>query len=363
MSTAQEHCTDALDLGWRLAALYAQRPDAAAPDGGSAGYLPAVDNLAESDRLELYLRAAASIARRMGAAACGDEIEALVALAREHPRRPDAVAVLRDRLRACHTTMTKDLWAARESDGKAFELGTSLFDTWYRVASPGEQGLAPALRDVFGPARVERVKLLLDDLEALLPSVAVTVVRAHLDRWKALMEQRPHRATRFPPDTLWRLYSQVVTWRQLLTGAKEPEAFLTARDRGRLHREYSWLIWRSFLRPAPIACLAVIAGLAAALMFGGPQVTDAARLVIAPLGAIGLSKASFAVLARDRFHTWSMLVWNRAVAGVLFRATCQAEAVLGPVYCGRLPRARRAAAAVTRPLPRLAAETGPAPEL
>jgi hypothetical protein len=342
----------ALDLGWRLAALFAEtkRPPAADDDGRPRPQLPAVDRLPETDRLELYIRAAASVARRMEACVRADEIESLVDLSHKLREHPDKAEALRARLYECHTTLTKELWARREACGKAFELGTSLFDTWQRVAEASGDDKAEAWKDAFADDRVERIKVLLDDLESRLPSVAVTVVRAHLDQWHKVLCRRPEPDGGRPRDAERWLQSQVATWRQLLTGDKEPESFLTAPDRRRLHRRFSGLIWRSFLRPAPIACTLAIAAVVAALMFGGPAISDAARLVVAPLGAIGLSKASLTVLARDHLRTWTSLLWNRAVAAVLGEVTCYVDRVV-PATGGRCTRVRRAAASVTQRLP------------
>lgn len=342
-----------LDLGWRLAALFAETKRLRSADSGgrAQAHLPAVDGLPERDRLELYVRAAASVARRMDVGVRADEIESVVELARAVQEHPERAHALRAHLYECHTALTKELWAHHESCGKAFELGTSLFDTWQRVdEARGDDAKAEAWAEVFARKRVERIKVLLDDLESRLPSVAVTVVRAHLERWhKVLGEPTAPDAVR-PRDAEQWLQSQVITWRQLLTGAKEPESFLTAPDRRLLHRRFSGLIWRRFLRPAPVACMLVIAAVAGALMFGGPAISDAARLLVAPLGAIGLSKASLTVLARDHLRSWTTLLWNRAVAAVLGEVTCYVDKVV-PTTGRRCTRARRAAASVTRRLP------------
>jgi hypothetical protein len=369
-AAGDQRTRDAIDLGWRLAALYdeAERLSPARCERRVGTYLPAVDGLSDNDRFELYVRAAASVAQRLGADARAHDVEALLDTAQAVFEERESIQALRAGLYECHTALTKELWAGCEADGKAFELGTSLFDTWHRVADKdGNEAKNAAWKDTFGRERVARVKLLLDDLESRLSSVAVAVVRAHLVRWEWAIAQRPRKQGAPSTKAEQHLHSQVLTWRQLLTEDKAPEAFLTCGYRRRLHHEFSWLVWRSFLRPAPILCILLIAGIAAALMFGGPKVTDAASLLVAPLGAIGLSKASLNVLARDRMHVWTMLLWNRAMATVLFKATCFADVVLPqPRRGASLNHVKRLAATVTRPLPMhtvVAPEPLPAPEL
>src|SRR5918995_995620 len=73
----------ALQLGWRVAELYAQVNDPGEPSNDTL--LPAHQSLEPGDQLELQLRAAAGDARRAGIAAKADELEALLADAGEAP--------------------------------------------------------------------------------------------------------------------------------------------------------------------------------------------------------------------------------------------------------------------------------------
>jgi hypothetical protein len=376
---AHDPVTCAIDLGWRLAALYAEverlhiashelhaascEPSAASPEPRRGSCLPCVEGLPESDRVVLYLRAAASVGRRMGADERADEIDELVPIARDGLRSAEEVALLRADLRKCHMALTMHLWATQEAYGKAFELGTSLFDTWHRVAAAAPADKDTAWREVFAPERVKRLKVRIDDLESRLTPVAVTVVRAHLERW----EWRAQHRSGLADDAECRLSAQVNTWRQLLTGDKAPEAFLSTTARRDLHREFSGLVRRSFWRPAPIACVVLVAAVAAALMFGGSGASEAARLAVAPLGAIGLSKASLAVVARDRLRAWTTLLWNRAVATVLFEVTCHAGALIVPAPRHRsVAGLQRAGAVLVGRLPwptLIAPDRVPAPQL
>jgi hypothetical protein len=361
----------ALDLGWRLAAIYAELGGLSVggpPSHAPPGCLPAVSGLPRGDRLDVYLRAAASIAQRMGADSHADEVERMRREA--SGRRLDMAGEerLRARLFACHTKLTKQLWGHHEADGKAFELGTSLFDSWHRVAgAPGGQAKVVAWTRAFSRQRVERMKVLLDDLESRLSSLAVTVVRAQLDSWRAAAERLADGGGTSLEAAEHHLPSQVTTWRQLLTGDKGAEAFLTRHDRRRLHQEFSRLVWRSFCRPGPILCLLLVAALAAALVVGGSRMSDAAKLLIGPLGALGLSRVSLSVIARERLGDWTTLLWNRAMANVLYEATCLSATLVTSAGTATTPaHLRRVASAVTRPLPLVTVTTPrplPAPEI
>jgi xanthosine utilization system XapX-like protein len=317
----------ALELGWRFAALYAdlERPLHHAVDAEASHLcLPALETLPHGDQLELQVEAAASLARRLDAPAHAAQILALGSEVRE-ACDPQAV---RARLRACHNRLIKDLWAKQGIQGKAYELGNSLFDSWNRVrlaeADP-QQTSADAWRKVFGPERTERIKVLLDDLQTQLPGTAVTVVKAHLDFWRDAVAMHLETAAVPPIDGAELVQAQTVIWRQLLTKDKEPEAFLQREDRRRVHREFKQLVWRSLLRPTPL--FAGLAGIAllVGLLAGVIQIASTAQSLIALLGAIGLSQASLAVVARKRMEEWIELLWNRALANVVFDATCKAD--------------------------------------
>jgi hypothetical protein len=324
----------ALELGWRLATLYAdlQQPvHAVGRVSAAPACLPAVETMPTGDQREVQVRAAASLAYRLRAGAHADEILALADAVRGARRSRNATVVLRRRLGTCHAKLVKELWFKHEAQGKAYELGTSLFDSWNRVRMVPATDAARSMnewRAAFGHERVERIKVLLDDLQTQLSPTAVTVVKAHLDFWRAAVKEHVTAGGDVPPpEGADLLRAQTIIWRQLLTQAKEPEAFLQREQRRDLHRAFKGLIWRSVLRPLPIVAGVAVVALLAALLAGVIRAASTAQTVIALLGAVGLSQASLTVIARDRIRDWTELLWNRAVADVVFQATLLADEV------------------------------------
>jgi hypothetical protein len=322
----------ALELGWRLAVLYADLEEPLYKVGvveAAPACLPALETMPNGDQLELQARSAASLALRLKASSHAGDLLALandVHAASGSSRDPRAI---RERLYECHTGLIKTLWASQEAQGRAYELGTSLFDSWNRIRLADRKSPRRTVlewRAVFGDQRIDRLKVLLDNLQSQLPPTAVTVVKAHLDFWSEAVDAHvDKRAVKPPKNGIALLRSQTIIWRQLLTKDKEPEAFLGRDDRHRLHREYTRLVWGSFLRPKRVlAALAVVAVLTAGLM-SGAFASSAAKGVFAFVGAIGISQASLAVIARDRVRRWTELLWNRALANVVFEATCKAD--------------------------------------
>jgi hypothetical protein len=203
MTDAQARDTEltaAVQLGWRLAELYARVNDTGDPTRDTL--LPAHESLEPADQLELQLRAAAGDARRAGAGPAADRLEAL---------------------------------------GTAYELGNGLSDTYGRVCrAHREPSCSPRttwLR-VFAPDRIERIKKLLDDLETRLDSRGVAIVRAHLDTWSRELPRRLA-AKEAPPLRRVRdgLRRQTVIWRQLIAGDKAPEADLDSHARSEVRLE------------------------------------------------------------------------------------------------------------------------------
>ena len=88
------------------------------------------------------------------------------------------------------------------------------------------------LREVFAERRVERVKRLLDDLQTRIDPAAVRIVKQHLERWQAAVGERE--ATCTTRADLEPLDSQAVTWFQLVSGDKEPEAYIDHEDRAKV---------------------------------------------------------------------------------------------------------------------------------
>jgi hypothetical protein len=351
----------ALELGWRLAVLYADLENPLHAVGeveAVPACLPAVETMPNGDQLEVQVRAAASLAYRLKATSHGDEILDLAgAVHATCGSRRETVAV-RGRLRECHSKLIKELWFKHEAQGKAYELGTSLFDSWNRVRlapSADELGRVKEWQAVFGRDRIERIKVLLDDLQTQLSPTAVTVVKAHLDFWREAVKEHVKDDAAPPSEkSIALLRAQTVIWRQLLTEAKQPEAFLQREDRRELHRTFKQLVWRSVLRPLPILAGLGAVALLAALLSGVIHVASTAQSAVALLGAIGLSQASLAVIARDRIKDWTGLLWNRALADVVFEATLLADDVFQwretSVSCSLAQAGRRV---IGRPAPAL----------
>jgi hypothetical protein len=319
----------ALELGWRLAVLYAdlERPlHAVGEIDAVPACLPAVETMPNPDQLEVQVRAAASLAFQLKATERAHEILALASDV--HAKQREAHSI-RGRLRICHSALIKELWFKQEAQGKAYELGTSIFDSWNRVRLASCAGAARTVgewRTVFGDERVERIKVLLDDLQTQLPHTAVTVVKAHLDFWRDAVAKHVTDDAATPPDGVELLRKQTVIWQQLLSEAKRPESFLKGEHRREVHRQFKQLVWRSVLRPLPIlAGLAAIAALVVVVWQIDPHKT--VNAVLALLGALGISQASIAVVARDRLRDWTEMLWSRALANVVFEATLLADDV------------------------------------
>ena len=251
--------------------------------------------------------------------------------------------------------MQKDLWALDESAGKAYELGDGLSDTYGRVCRAYRRDAEDALatwKDVFLPARIERLKKLLDDLQSRLNAAGVAVVRAQLDAWCAgvatrLRGERPRRARRRCATGLRR---QTVIWRQLLTGDKAPEAYLDRHARAALHDDMRALIWRRYRHWA-----LVLAAVVLAVVVAWPHLEDVSSAVVAAVGALGLTKASVLLAVRGRARPV-------VVAAVGARAGAEdrrGDARRSTACCPPPPRARGGIAVA---VPRLSARIAARPQ-
>jgi hypothetical protein len=327
--------TAALQLGWRVAELYAQVNDPGQPAGDTL--LPTHQSLAPEDQLELQLRAAAGDARRAGIASRAHALEQLVSYAREAPTSSDAAEAFRSEVRKCHVELSKELWAGDEAAGRAYELGNGMSDTYNRICRSymvADEEPATAWESMFASGRVERLKKLLDDLQSRLNPAGVAVVRHHLDVWRDNVPARI-RAGGPPPLKKVRdgLRRQTIIWRQLLAGDKEPEAYLDSDARAELRGDLRELVWtrcRGWILP--------VAAILFLLVFFLPHVVDwyersvletgVASAFVAVAGAVGLTKASMLVTVRTRAQQWSELLWNRAVAKKVSDMTLVLDAVL-----------------------------------
>jgi hypothetical protein len=324
-------------LGWRVAELYALVDDTGTPAGDTL--LPAHGSLEPADQLELQLRAACGDARRAGVTSKGAALDGLVEGARSAPDSPAAAEAFRAQLRRCHIEVQKDLWALDEAAGKAYELGNGLSDTYGRVCRAyrrdGEEP-SETWEQVFVPARIERLKRLLDDLQSRLNAGGVAVVRAQLDAWCAGVQARL-KSGEAPPEQLVRdgVRRQTVIWRQLLAGDKEPEAYLDRDARAGLRDDLRRLIWRRYRRwsyvlgAALFVLVLALPWLISAYETGFVQ-TGLASGLVAIAGAAGITKVSILLTVRGRLDQWAQLLWNRALAQRVVEATLTLDSVLPP---------------------------------
>jgi hypothetical protein len=335
MTAPEPPLAAALLLGWRVAELYALVDDTGAPAHDTL--LPAHGSLAPADQLELQLRAAAGDARRAGVTSKSASLADLVERARSAAESPAHAEAFRARLRCCHIEVQKDLWALDEAAGSAYELGNGLSDTYGRVCRAYRSDAEDTLdtwEDVFRPARVERLKKLLDDLQSRLNASGVAVVRAQLDAWSDGVAARL-RPGMLPPEPRVRLglRRQTVIWRQLLAGDKAPEAYLDHHARAGLRDDLRNLIWRRYRRHA-----VVLAAAALALSLAWPHLSGATSAAVAVAGALGLGKASVLLTVRGRLDQWSRLLWDRALAQRVVEATLTLDSVLPPQRTSRWRR-------------------------
>jgi hypothetical protein len=330
--------TAAVQLGWRVAELYAQVNDTGEPSNDTL--LPAHGSLEPEDQLQLQVRAAAGDARRAGIVSKEADVERLLSYARKAPSSSEAAEVFRCQVRKCHVELSKDLWARDESAGKAYELGNGMSDTYSRICRAyrvSDEEPETAWEDVFASDRIERLKNLLDDLQSRLNPGGVAVVRHQLDVWGKGVPERIQAAGGPPPFERIRdgLRRQTIIWRQLIAGDKEPEAYLGSDARAELRGDLRELVWRRcrvWIVPAAAALFLLAFFLPQVLHWYEESVvgTGIASAFVAIVGAFGITKASMAMTVRARVHQWSELLWDRAVANKVSDETLALDAVLPP---------------------------------
>jgi hypothetical protein len=348
----------ALQLGWRIAHLYALADD----DLGeplSDTLLPLHESLEAADQLELQVRTAAGDARRAGSTRGADALDGLKGTARAAPYSDEECLKFRGALWECHVEIDKELWASSESGAKAYELGNGLSDTYNRICRAYRDpaiDLAGEWQAVFGEQRIARLKECLHDLQSRLDPRAVTVVSDQLDAWRRRVSQTPLQLPE-EPEVRRLLRRQTIIWRQLLIGDKRPEAFLDRRQRAGLRRELARLVWKRYLPCLP--GLAVVVGLVflAAVNFShisrwyehNLAATGAATLLASVAGALGITVASVGLTVRTRMSEWTDLLWSRAVSAQVTAVTLTVNELLPPprrgVISGAGLRVRRPAAA------------------
>ncbi|HEX6715112.1 MAG TPA: hypothetical protein VF066_17105 [Thermoleophilaceae bacterium] len=341
--STDERAAFAIDLGWRIAELYALNVEYE-PVERLCDLLPGRSSLSRDDRLELELLAAAGAAGRLGVDVSEVRVNELRELAgRAAARTGDAQKEFREALERCHVALDKALWTHGEAEGRAYELGIMLSDTYNRLLRVYHERSAAAAqewRDVFGEPRITTLLTLLDNLQSRLDPSAVTVVRDHLSDWRErVSESLPEGEDVGPPDATAteHVRSQAVAWRQLLTGDKEPEAFLDPQARRRVKDQLLHLMWRRYwvYALALFAALAVTSGVLVRLhpdigSWYDHHTRDAAlvtSLFVSVAGALGISKASINRAVRQDLRKWSALLWNRALAHVVYLETSHVESV------------------------------------
>ena len=300
----------ALQLGWRVAELYALVNDPGEVTNDTL--LPGHASLEEKDQLQLQLRAAAGDARRAGVTSNEVKVDRLLAYAREAPRSDEGKEIFRSHVRRCHVELSKDLWSRDEAAGKAYELGNGLSDTYSRICKayrePDEDPRATWL-DVFHRDRIERLKTLLDDLQSRLNPGGVTVVSDQLEAWSERVRDRLEDDGELPSreDARVWLRRQTITWRQLLAGDKEPEAYLDTDARAELRgdmrdlalsRGWGWIVAVAGSLFLLVAFLPEVMGWYKESVVG----TAAAAAVVAAAGVIGITRASIGIAVRARVH-------------------------------------------------------------
>jgi hypothetical protein len=322
-----ETLASAVALGWRVAELYSLVDDPGECTNDTL--LPAHGSLYAGDQLEVQIRAAESEAKRAGVTSPEASLCSLVDVA--HATAADGThAELRAQLRERHVEIMKDLWCRSETLGKAYELGNGLSDTYGRVCRVyrGPDALHEvAWKQVFDPERIERLLRLLDDLQSRLDTTAVAVVRDQLERWRVrvpeLLESRPLPELEGVQSGLRR---QTVTWRQLITGDKEPLAYLGAAERAQVRDTMRTLVWKRYSRwlplLVPILAVSVFFFPHAAAFYEQSLVRSGiASLIAAAIGGLGLTRASVVLTLRTRLHDWAELLWHRALVHEVAKAT------------------------------------------
>jgi hypothetical protein len=351
----------AITLGWRIATLYSLRADEL-PTAPPDNLLPMRRSLPATERLVLELRAALGDAARLGAALHDRELRELLALATRSAESEGQEAQFRDRIRVWHIHLETMLWADHEATGKAYELGSFLADTSNRVVRAlrgrrrASAEVGKELCKVFERERIERIKRLLDDLQARIDPAAVRIVKDHLDAWHDAVAERALRAA--TRAGLEGLDNQTVSWFQLVTGDKEPEAFIGHDDRARVRDTMVARMLRSYRRNWKPMCIAVaaMAGVVGGLYALVATNLDASAPILASLtpiaGALGLKLTSIAMTVRKSLDARAELLWNTALVQVISDKTLRVDDVMAPLP----PRRRKPAVfplrrTVRRPAP------------
>ena len=239
--------------------------------------------------------------------------------------------------------LDKQLWTQSEAEARAYELGIMLSDTYNRIFRIYHEHPEAAREEwlaVFSQPRTTNLLTLIDNLQSRLDPGAATVVRDHLIAWRDRVSDALAAGDQpeLPTEAASRqVRGQTIVWRQLLTGDKEPEAFLDPHARARVRDELVGLMWQRYWIWAVALFVAFAAGSAALLVLhldvggwysdhtrGAAIVTSA---VVSLTGALGISKASINRAIKQDLRTWSTLLWNRALARVVCMETLRLDEV------------------------------------
>ena len=334
-----------IDLGWRVAALHALSPTTLkAPSPVTDGMLLNRRSLSASDRAELEVRAIAGIAARVGVALEQAELDELLDLASRAGASKAGEQAFRDRIEALHIDFEKGLWATDEPTGKAYELGNFLADSWTRVLRPRIKPDSYAeLQEIFSPVRVQRMKLIVDDLQARLDPLAAHTVTTHLGQWRdRVASAKPAAPAGASHEQLVHelepVERQTIIWRQMLTGDKEPEAWIDRANRGEVRDEFTRLIWSRYRRTLRwLLPLVAVVGAVLGILYANNSeyVRGLAGTALALAGTVGLTRATMTSALKRGLQSWGDLMWNRALASVVCRYTSVLDELLPPPAAAR----------------------------
>jgi hypothetical protein len=155
------------------------------------------------------------------------------------------------------------------------------------------------------------------------------------------------------------LDSQVTIWFQLVTGDKEPEAFIDHQERAKVRGTMFARTLRSYAaNPRSMAALAVATAVLLLVItqasgvhlinrIKGNALSVLLTVAGSLAGALGLSLASIGRTVRQSLDARAELLWNTALVDVISRRTLRVDDVLEPAQ-GRHAWVPRSPRAVTR---------------
>jgi hypothetical protein len=351
----------AIRLGWRVAELYSLRTGELS-SSPCDNVLPLRTSLPPRARLRLELQATAGDAQRAGVPLDPDELAALLDLAGRAPGCADAERDLRAHIETWHIGLVTALWAQDVGSGEAYELGSFLSDTWNRVVlamrreGDADALVADELLAVFSDERVQRIKVLLDDLQARIDPAAVRIVQQHLESWRSAVREHvaDDGATRLPfaatRSQLQPLASQTVIWRQLVTGEKEPEGYIGRDARAKVRDTMAKrmlagyrLKWKSVVMGAAVTAAFVLGIGQLATLLEGAELAPIIAFGGSLAGAFGLKITSIAVTMRRSLDARAELIWNAALVEVICEQTLRVADMFGAAKAirERTPRTRQ----------------------